>query len=61
MRHYSHKSMSDAKFESGTLSSFGDMTSQNFPLKKGNKSWNSGIYVSVNSSWVHPPRATPGD
>ena len=24
-----------AKFESGSLSSFGDMTSQNFPLKKG--------------------------
>ena len=23
------------KFESGNLSSFGDMTSQNFPLKKG--------------------------
>ena len=44
MRHYSQKSMSDAKFESGTFSSFGDMTSQNFPLKKGNKSWNSGIY-----------------
>ena len=36
--------MSDAKFKSGTLSSCGDMTSQNFPLKKGNKSWNSGIY-----------------
>ena len=24
-----------AKFESGSLSSFGDITSQNFPLKKG--------------------------
>ena len=35
MRHYSHKSMPDAKFEPGSCSSFGDMTSQNFPLKKG--------------------------
>ena len=33
--HYSHKSMPDAKFESGSLSIFGDMTSQNFPMKKG--------------------------
>ena len=31
---YSHKSMPDAKFESGSCSSFGDMTSQNFPLKR---------------------------
>ena len=35
MSHYSHKSMPDAKFESGGFSIFGDMTSQNFPLKKG--------------------------
>ena len=27
--------MPDAKCESGSVSSFGDMTSQNFPLKKG--------------------------
>ena len=27
--------MPDANFESGSLSSFGDMTSQNFLLKKG--------------------------
>ena len=27
--------MPDAKFESGDFSRFGDMTSQNFPLKKG--------------------------
>ena len=27
--------MPDAKFESDSFSSFGDMTSQNFPLKKG--------------------------
>ena len=35
MSHYSHKSMPDAKFESGSFSFFGDMESQNFPLKKG--------------------------
>ena len=35
MSHYGHKSISDAKFESDSFSSFGDMTSQNFPLKKG--------------------------
>ena len=33
--HYSHKSMPDAKFESGSFPSFGDLTTQNFPLKKG--------------------------
>ena len=32
---YSHKNMPDAKFESGGFSSFGGMTSQNFPLKRG--------------------------
>ena len=31
----SQKSMPDAKFEPGNFSSFGDMTSQNFPFKKG--------------------------
>ena len=35
MSYYSHKSIPDAKFESGSSSCFGDMTSQNFPLKKG--------------------------
>ena len=30
-----HESMLDAKFESGSFCSFGDMTSQNFPLKRG--------------------------
>ena len=35
MSQYSHESMPDAKFESGIFSSFGDMTSQNFPLKRG--------------------------
>ena len=31
MSHYDHKSIPDAKFESASSSSFGDMTSQNFP------------------------------
>ena len=35
MSHYGHKSIPDAKFESGSSSSFRDMTSQNFPWKKG--------------------------
>ena len=35
MSHYGNKSIPDAKFESGSSSSFGDMTSQNFPPKKG--------------------------
>ena len=35
MSHYGHKSIPDAKFESDSFSSFGDMTSQNFPQKKG--------------------------
>ena len=35
MSHYGHKSIPDAKFESGRSSSSGDMTSQNFPQKKG--------------------------
>ena len=42
--HYSHNSLPDAKFESGSFSSVGDMTSQNFPLQEGNESSNSGIY-----------------
>ena len=33
--HYSHKSIPDAKFEADSSSTFGDMTSQNFPRKKG--------------------------
>ena len=41
MSHYGHKSIPDAKFESGSSSSFGDMTSQNFPRNKGT---NSAIY-----------------
>ena len=34
MRHYNHKSIPDARFESGSSSNFEDMTSQNFPQKK---------------------------
>ena len=33
--HYIHKSIPHAKFEADSSSSFGDMTSQNFPRKKG--------------------------
>ena len=33
--HYNHKSIPDTKFESGSSFSFGDMTSRNFPQKKG--------------------------
>ena len=33
--HYIHESIPDAKFEADSSSSFGDMTSQNFPRKKG--------------------------
>ena len=35
MSHYGYKSIPDAKFESDSSSSFGDMTSQNFLGKKG--------------------------
>ena len=35
MSHYGHKSIPDAKFESSSSSSFGDMTSQIFLQKKG--------------------------
>ena len=34
MSHYDHKSIPDTKFEFHSSSSFGDMTSQNFPRKK---------------------------
>ena len=39
MRHYSHKRIPDAKFESGSFSIFGDMTSQIFSPKKGTRHW----------------------
>ena len=35
MSHDVHKGIPDAKFEADSSSSFGDMTSQNFPRKKG--------------------------
>ena len=35
MSQYSYESMPDAKFEIGSFSGFGDVTSQNFPLKRG--------------------------
>ena len=35
MSHYIHKSIPHAKLEADSSSSFGDMTSQNFPWKKG--------------------------
>ena len=35
MGHYIYKSIPDAKFEFDSSFSFGDMTSQNFPQKKG--------------------------
>ena len=35
MSHHSHKSIPYAKFEPDSFSSFGDMTLQNFPWKKG--------------------------
>ena len=35
MSHYIHKSIPDTKFEADSSFSFGDMTSQNFPPKKG--------------------------
>ena len=35
MSYYIHKSIPHAKFETDSFSSFGDMTSQNFPWKKG--------------------------
>ena len=45
MTHYSHKSVPNAKFESGSFSIFGNMTSQNFTLKRGrNNSSSSSIY-----------------
>ena len=35
MSHYRHKSMPDAKFESGSFSIFGNMASPNSTLKRG--------------------------
>ena len=47
--HYSHKTMPDAKFESGSFSISGDMTSQNLPLKKGTS---HRIQVFTPGKWV---------
>ena len=38
MSHYGHKSIADAKFESDSSSSFGDMTVTKFPSEEGNES-----------------------
>ena len=46
MSHYGHKSIPDAKFESDSSSSFGNMTSQN--SEEGNESSNSAIYPPEN-------------
>ena len=35
MNHYNHKSIPDEEFGFSSSSSFGDMTPQNFPQKKG--------------------------
>ena len=48
MSHNGHESIPDAKFESGSSSSFGDMTSQNFPQKKG----------ASHQIWLFTPRNT---
>ena len=45
MSHYGHKSIPDAKFESGSSSSFGGITSQIFSRKKRMESSNLGIYL----------------
>ena len=48
MSHYTPKGIPDAKFESGSSSSFGDMTSQNFPQKK----------EMSHQIWLFTPRKT---
>ena len=45
MSHYINKSIPHTKFEADSSFSFGDMSSQNFPWKKGTKSSNSAIYL----------------
>ena len=49
MSHYIYKSMPDAKFESGSFFSFGDMTSQNFPL---NNATSHRIRIFTFGKWV---------
>ena len=47
MSHYIQKRIPHAKFEADSSSSFGDMTSQNFPRKKSSNSaiypWKTGL------------------
>ena len=43
MDHYIYKSIPDAKFEVDSSFSFGDMTSQNFPQKKGTSHPKKGL------------------
>ena len=45
MSQYSHESMPDANLKSGSFFSFEDMTSQNFPLKRG---------TIMKSRYLHP-------
>ena len=49
MSHYIHKSIPHAKFEADSSSSFGDMTSQNFPRNKGT---NHQIRLFTPGKWV---------
>ena len=44
MGHYIYKSIPDAKFEANSSFSFGNMTSQNFPQKKGTTSSDLTVY-----------------
>ena len=44
MSHYSHKGMPDTKFESGSVSIFGDMSSQNPAIGRRERVINSDIY-----------------
>ena len=63
MSHYSYKSMAGAKFESSSFSSFGDMMSQNFPLKKGAshgiRIFTPGKCVNLSNSVHFRPRIDP--
>ena len=49
MSHYGHKSIPGGKLESGSFSSFGDMTSQNFPQRKGTS---HKIWLFTPGKWV---------
>ena len=48
MRHCIHKSIPDAKFQADSSSSFGDMTSQNFPRKKWGTSHRIRLFTPGN-------------